>query len=144
MKVILSEDEVAEIKEAFKRMDVDGNGTVTSEELKKVMKEQGENIPEVFTEVMVAMADTNGDGKISYEEFVQMAIDGPPDLTDDQIFKIFDKNGDGFISFAEMKKLSIVFGEDLSNAEINEIIKEADLSGDGRVSFREFEVAMNS
>ena len=76
MKVTLSEDEVAEIKEAFKRMDVDGNGTVTSEELKKVMKEQGEKLPEAVIDVMVAMADTDSDGKINFEEFLQMATTG--------------------------------------------------------------------
>jgi Ca2+-binding EF-hand superfamily protein len=75
-KVTLSEDEVAEIKETFKEMDVDGNGTITSEELKKVMKEQGEMLPEVLIDVMVAMADTDGDGKINFEEFLQMTLTG--------------------------------------------------------------------
>ena len=57
-------------------MDVDGNGTITSEELQKVMKEQGEKLTEAVINVMVAMADTNGDGKIDFEEFLQMAITG--------------------------------------------------------------------
>ena len=57
-------------------MDVDGNGTITSEELQKVMKEQGEKLSEAVINVMVAMADTNGDGKIDFEEFLQMAITG--------------------------------------------------------------------
>ena len=76
MKFTLSEDEVAEIKEAFKEMDVDGNGTITPEVLQKVMKKQGEKIPEGVITVMVAMADTDGDGKMNFEEFVQMLITG--------------------------------------------------------------------
>ena len=60
------------------------------------------------------------------------------------MFKIFDKNGDGFISFAEMKKLKIAFGGEVSDAEYNEMIKEADSSGEGRVSFEEFKADMNS
>ena len=57
-------------------MDVDGNGTITSEELQKVMKEQDEKLPEAVIDVMVAMADTDGDGKINFEEFLQMATTG--------------------------------------------------------------------
>ena len=76
MKVTLSEAEVAEIKEEFKEVDVDGNGTVSPEELQKFMKEQGEKIPEGVINVMVAIVDTDGDGKINYEEFLQMAITG--------------------------------------------------------------------
>ena len=75
-KFTLSEDEVAVVKEAFKEVDVDGSGTITPEELKKVMKEQGEKYPEGVINVMVAMADTDGDGKINFEEFLQMAITG--------------------------------------------------------------------
>ena len=68
----------------------------------------------------------------------------PDDLTDDQMFKIFDKNGDGFISSDELKKLMITFGEDLSDAKVNELIKEADSNGDKRITFEEFKDAMNS
>ena len=76
MKVTLSEDDVAEIKEMFKEMDVDGNGTITPEELQKVMEEQGEKLHDAVLHVMVAMADTDGDGKINFEEFLQMTITG--------------------------------------------------------------------
>ena len=67
----------------------------------------------------------------------------PDDITDDQMFKIFDKNGDGFISCDEMQKLMVTFGEDLSDAEVNELIKEADTDKDGRVNLEEFKAAMN-
>ena len=58
------------------------------------------------------------------------------------MFKIFDKNGDGFILCDEMENLMVTFGEDLSDAEVNELIKEADTSGDGRVTLEEFKAAM--
>ena len=76
MKVSLSEEDVAEIKEMFKEIDVDGSGSITSEELQKVLKEQGAKLHEAVTHVMVAMADTDGDGQINFEEFVQMTIAG--------------------------------------------------------------------
>ena len=76
MKVTLSEEDVAEIKEMFKEIDVDGSGSITSEELQKVLKEQGAKLHEGVTHVMVAMADTDGDGQINFEEFVRMTIAG--------------------------------------------------------------------
>ena len=66
----------------------------------------------------------------------------PDDFTDDQMFKIFDKNGDGFISCDQMQKLMVTFVEDLSDAEVTELIKEADKDGDSRVTLEDFKAAM--
>ena len=82
--------------------------------------------------------------KLSYVPSKIYLSSPPDDLTDDQMFKIFDKNGDGFISSDELKKLMITFGEDLSDAKVNELIKEADSNGDNRVTFKEFTAAMES
>ena len=81
--------------------------------------------------------------KLSYVPSKIYLSSPPDDLTDDQMFKIFDKNGDGFISNDELRKLMITFGEDLSDAEVNELIKEADTDKDGRVNLEEFKAAMN-
>jgi len=67
----LSENEIADLKERFKVMDVDGSGTVTTEEMRKVI---GEALPGIELDVIAAMADTNGDGKLNINEFLQMAI----------------------------------------------------------------------
>ena len=58
----------------------------------------------------------------------------------EQMFKIYDKNDDGFITCDEVKKLWLTFGdgENLSDAEVNELTKEADKDGDGKLNFEEF------
>ena len=59
-----------------------------------------------------------------------------------EAFKVFDKNNDGHISAAELKHVMSEWetrweliianlGEKLSDAEINEMIREADKDGDG-------------
>lgn len=50
--------------------------------------------------------------------------------------RVFDKNGDGFITADELKKVMTNLGEKLSDEEIDDMIKEADLNGDGKVDFK--------
>lgn len=59
------------------------------------------------------------------------------------VFAIFDKNGDGYISKSEMKSAMKKMNENFSDAEIDQIIQDADLDDDGEVNFHEFVVLMN-
>lgn len=61
-----------EIREAFKLFDKDNNGCITVTELRNILTETGQKIrPEEADELMKAI-DTDGDGKIDYEEFCRM------------------------------------------------------------------------
>ena len=67
-----SSDTDDEIKEAFKVFDKDGDGYITSSELKSVMKSLGEKLTESEIEEMIREADTDGDGQVNYSEFMTM------------------------------------------------------------------------
>lgn len=48
----------------------------------------------------------------------------------------FDVNGDGEISSAEMRQaIAALLGEQLKAQEVDEILQDVDLNGDGRVDF---------
>ena len=51
-------------------------------------------------------------------------------------FKIFDENGDHFITAEELKNVMNRLGQKLSDEEISMMIKEADMDGDRKVSFK--------
>ena len=51
------------------------------------------------------------------------------------IFQVFDKDGNGYISAAELRHVMANLGEKLTDEEVEEMIKEADLDGDGQVNF---------
>ncbi|KAA0723986.1 Calcium-binding protein 4 [Triplophysa tibetana] len=54
-------------------------------------------------------------------------------------FSQFDSDGDGQITLDEMKEaLKTLLGEKLKKGELEEIVKELDLNGDGTVDFDEF------
>merc|ERR1712038_169925 len=54
---------------AFKVFDRDGDGLITAEELRLTMNNLGEPLTEAELNAMIAEADTDGDGKINFEEF---------------------------------------------------------------------------
>jgi len=65
-------DHEDEIRQAFKVFDKDGNGHITAAELKQVMANLGEKLTDGEVNAMMKEADTDGDGTISYTEFVKV------------------------------------------------------------------------
>lgn len=51
---------------------------------------------------------------------------------------MFDKNGDGLISSSELRHVMTSLGDKLSDDEVDDMLKEADLDGDGMVNYVEF------
>lgn len=60
----------------------------------------------------------------------------PPYFLSLFLFAQFDSNGDGQISLPELREaMKKLMGEQVTNREINEILQDADLNGDGLVDF---------
>jgi len=62
----------AEIRAAFDVFDSDKCGYIKAEELRGVMSSIGEKLTDSEIEEMISLVDTDGDGKISFEEFVSI------------------------------------------------------------------------
>ncbi|XP_035681695.1 calmodulin-like [Branchiostoma floridae] len=61
-----------EIAEAFRVFDKDGNGFISAEELRDIMKNLGEAMSVDDVDEMIEAVDTDGDGQINFDEFVAM------------------------------------------------------------------------
>jgi Ca2+-binding EF-hand superfamily protein len=66
----------AEAQEAFTVVDLDNDGMITPAELQHLWKRLGDPISEQQLADIFAKADTNGDGLISLEEFVELVTAG--------------------------------------------------------------------
>ena len=69
----LSAEQVEELKAAFQAMDSNGDGFISKDELKSMLASLGEPVDEAVINEMIALADTNGDGKVDFNEFVAAA-----------------------------------------------------------------------
>lgn len=77
---------------------------------------------------------------ISPTEFLTMMARKMKDTdSEDEIreaFKVFDRDNNGFISAAELRHVMTSIGEKLTDDEVDEMIREADQDGDGRIDCR--------
>ncbi|PVD26761.1 hypothetical protein C0Q70_14439 [Pomacea canaliculata] len=135
----LTEEQIAEFKEAFSLFDKDGDGTITTKELGTVMRSLGQNPTEAELQDMINEVDADGNGTIDFPEFLTMMARKMKDTDSEEeireAFRVFDKDGNGFISAAELRHVMTSLGEKLTDEEVDEMIREADIDGDGQVNY---------
>jgi len=144
----LTEEQIAEFKEAFSLFDKDGDGTITTKELGTVMRSLGQNPTEAELQDMINEVDADGNGTIDFPEFLTMMARKMKDTDSEEeikeAFKVFDKDGNGYISAAELRHVMTNLGEKLTDEEVDEMIREADVDGDGQINYEEFVKMMMS
>ena len=55
-----------------------------------------------------------------------------------EAFRVFDRDGNGFISAAELRSVKNGLGENLTDEDVDEMIRDADIDGDGQINYEEF------
>ncbi|OWF37074.1 Calmodulin [Mizuhopecten yessoensis] len=142
----LTEEQIAEFKEAFSLFDKDSDGIITTKELGTVMRSLGQNPTEAEVQDMINEVDEDENGTIDFPEFlVMMARKMKNTESNEEIreaFRVFDKDGNGCISAVELRHVMTSLGEKLTDTEVDDMIREADIDGDGQVNYEEFVTMM--
>eukprot|EP01018_Ginkgo_biloba_P036843 Gb_15867 [translate_table: standard] len=110
--MIVKVNQIAELKEDFSLFDKDGDGYITTKELGIMMRSLGYNPIEVELQDMIN-EDINSEEELN------------------EAFKVFDKGQNGFISTTELPHVMTNLGEKLTYEEVDNIIYEVDVDGDG-------------
>lgn len=142
----LSDEQLEKLHNAFTLFDKDGDGSISPRELGNAIRSLGQNPTEKELREMIAEIDLDGSGGVGFDEFVVLMISHLKDVDTEseirQAFNVFDRNGDGFITADELRYAMLNLGEPLTDEEVEEMIREADLDGDGKINYEEFVIMM--
>lgn len=61
-----------QVKDAFREFDLDKNGYVGAAEISHILQSIGEKVTDDEVDEMILMADQDGDGQVSFEEFARL------------------------------------------------------------------------
>lgn len=78
------------------------------------------------------MKDTDSEDEIRVHSYGEPFL-GAILIAYQEAFKVFDRDNNGFISAAELRHVMTSIGEKLTDDEVDEMIREADQDGDGRI-----------
>nr|XP_001492041.2 calcium-binding protein 4 [Equus caballus] len=149
----LGPEELDELQAAFEEFDTDRDGYIGYRELGACMRTLGYmptemELIEVSQHVKMRMG-----GRVDFEEFVEMM---GPKLREETAhmlgvrelriaFREFDKDRDGRITMAELRQAApALLGEALLGPELDEMLRDVDLNGDGTVDFDEFVMMLST
>ena len=133
--------EEKKLNSVFNKFDVNNTGRVTKKVfLNELIKIYGEKDANNLTNKIFSCIDLDGNGDISYIEFLTAIMDSKKLITDDKLektFKLIDKNEDGIISIEEIKN---IFGGDVK--QWKKIINELDDNINNEIDLEKFKKIM--
>ncbi|AES82664.1 putative EF-hand domain pair protein [Medicago truncatula] len=142
MSDCLREEQIGEFLEAFSLLDKDRDGCITIEELGTAIRSLDENPTLEVLQIMMNEVDTDRNGTIEFREFLNLMArklkESEAEEEFKEAFRVFDKDKDGYISPSELRSVLSTIGEKVTDEELEQMIKTADLDGDGLVDYQEF------
>uniref|UniRef100_A0A7S3NNZ0 EF-hand domain-containing protein n=1 Tax=Aureoumbra lagunensis TaxID=44058 RepID=A0A7S3NNZ0_9STRA len=144
---------------AFRDLDRDGSGRLNRREFRRALESFNLNLSSADLTQIIDHFDSDGDGHISYREFVKFADANLEDVVSKiedavraeikriakhsssafaSVFRAFDENGSGIINRQEFKRGLEKLGFELDESLLQGLIDRFDVDGDGRIDYDEF------
>ena len=152
----LTNEQVEKMKKEFLLLDVDGDGTITVNELESVLRTLTKKLEVSEDDIKRTLKelDQDGDGTIDLEEYANSRNHKTDrDLlhralvTRSKIrteFKMYDRNHSGYVSKGELiQAIKARTGITITLEHIEKIIEDIDTNEDGKVNYEEFVLLMS-
>ncbi|KAJ1951780.1 Calcium-binding component of the spindle pole body (SPB) half-bridge [Dispira parvispora] len=137
-----TEEQRQEIQEVFNMFDTDKDEKLDYYEFKVAMKALGFDLPKGEIMGLIRNHDRTGDNRLGYGAFYDIMSEKirNRDPVDEirKAFKLFDDKSKGRITMGDLKRVSEELGETMAEDELQAMIDEFDLDGDGAINEQEF------
>ena len=130
-------------QEVFSLHAADETETIYTTDLKKVMKCLGCHFTQEELENLTKEVDPRQYGVLNFQQFLGMMshnLKHKPTVEERrrEVFMFFDVDEKGFITASDLRQAMINLGENITDKDIKQMIKEAAIEKDGQVSYDEF------
>lgn len=145
---VLDDLEITRLSQVFSAIDTSCDGILSQDELvlafrASISPEQAER----EVDKLLKRLDKNQNGEVDYSEFLLSALPCERLLTRANLrlaFRALDKDGSGQLSLAELKAFFRINSKPGSMEQWKRLVAGVDSSGDGEISFEEFEALMKA
>ena len=131
-----------EVKDLFDFYDKNRDGVLSQAEIASVLRALGANPSEAEIRELVRKYDTSGRETLNFQDFAMIYREATASPISQRelvtYFKFFDKDGSGRIDRDEFKNAMTSLGERLTEDELNTILEDADMNGNGELELEEF------
>ncbi|KAL7598946.1 calmodulin-like protein 30 [Lactuca sativa] len=135
---------VTEMRRVFDKFDRDKDGKISRGEYKAIIRALKQGSTDRDVQKIFEVADLDGDGFISFKEFmeVQKKGGGVKAVDVQSAFRTFDMDGDGKITVEEVFELMKRLGERCSLQDCRKMVRAVDSNQDGVIDMDEFMTMM--
>mmetsp|Transcript_10061 Transcript_10061/g.25736 ORF Transcript_10061/g.25736 Transcript_10061/m.25736 type:complete len:394 (+) Transcript_10061:227-1408(+) len=143
LRYVIDAAKIEVLREQFETFDSDGSGLISHDELMDFLRCLGHNPVERQLKELVAEFDKDGNGDLSFGEFVALwhgylvEADMERNLIQ-KAFEFFDADGDEGIDTAEFQEAMTTLGDPLTQAECDAFFALMDIDANGVIDFTEF------
>ena len=138
----LSDEQVAELREAFNLFDSEQSGQIDARELKAAMRALGFEVKKDELRMILRELGREQTGYVDFDDFCKIMStrmhekDSKEEIM--KVFRLFDTDNTGKISLRNLKQIAHELGENLTEEELQEMINEADRDQDGLIGPEDF------